>query len=70
MQASRSHQSLISDIPFRSDKDILRSDEETLRSDEDILKTLTNATEWVAGAFKARSEFSEGSFSQPYPARS
>ncbi|TKA52486.1 hypothetical protein B0A53_04862 [Rhodotorula sp. CCFEE 5036] len=37
------------------DKDILRSDEETLRSDEDILKTLTNATEWVAGAFKARS---------------
>ncbi|GAA5963188.1 hypothetical protein JCM8115_001051 [Rhodotorula mucilaginosa] len=37
------------------DEEILRSDEDILRSDEDILKTLTNATEWVAGAFKARS---------------
>ena len=32
-------------------------------SDEDIIKTLTHATEWVAGAFKARGEFSEGPFS-------
>ncbi|GAA5987999.1 hypothetical protein JCM10908_002020 [Rhodotorula pacifica] len=26
--------------------------------DEDIIKTLTNGTEWVAGAFKARGKFS------------
>jgi hypothetical protein len=35
----------------------------SFHSDQDIIATLTNATEWVAGAFKARGEFSKGPFS-------